>query len=91
MVRGEWNVNSGDENLAGKQLAERYPGFLDVDDQVPVAFGDDGDRSTGYEPQAFQKVPGVVLAVNLVDVANIADIEHGEWHDMVLNQIRRES
>ena len=48
-------------------------------------------ETTGYEPQAFQKVPGVVLAVNLVDVANIADIEHGEWHDMVLNQIRRES
>ena len=88
MVVG-WN-NSGNEYFAGKRLAERNPGAFDVDNEITAVLGNDGDRAPGNEAQAFQKTPGFILAMDFVDLANIADVEHGEWHGACMNQIRKE-
>lgn len=58
--------------------------------KLPPFFGNDGDRAPGNEAQAFQKTPGFILAMDFVDLANIADVEHGEWHGACMNQIRKE-
>lgn len=58
--------------------------------KLPAVFGNDGDRAPGNEAQAFQKTPGFILAMDFVDLANIADVEHGEWHGACMNQIRKE-
>ena len=84
----EWK-GSGHEDLAGKRLAERDPGPLDIDDEVSAIFRNDGNRTAGNEAQAFQKAPGFILAMNFVDLADIADVEHGEWHGVYMNQVRK--
>ena len=80
---------SGHEYLAGQGLAQSYSGTFDVDDEISAVFGNDGDGAAGDEAEAFQKAPGVVPAVNFINAAKIADVEHGEWHGVCMNQIRK--